>query len=176
MSHRIDQSKRSSTAFDQASTLVAVIELSKNFWLVAGVVPGINRHPLKKFAADENTLLALLHRWQQQALKAGQEIKRIVVAFEAGRDGFWLARWLRARGIEVYVIHPPVLPCHESTAGRRLIGLTPNFSNASSLGGFVASPITAEWWPFQPSRKKMRGAPTASTTLWSANVHGLSIA
>jgi transposase len=27
------------------------------------------------------------------------------VAFEAGRDGFWLARWLRARGIEAHVIH-----------------------------------------------------------------------
>ena len=32
-------------------------------------------------------------------------IKRITVAFEAGRDGFWLARWLRARDIEVHVIH-----------------------------------------------------------------------
>jgi transposase len=31
---------------------------------------------------------------------------RIAVAFEAGRDGFWLARWLRARDIETYVIHP----------------------------------------------------------------------
>ena len=28
------------------------------------------------------------------------------MAYEAGRDGFWLARWLRARGIEAYVIHP----------------------------------------------------------------------
>jgi hypothetical protein len=27
--------------------------------------------------------------------------ERTAVAFEAGRDGFWLARWLRARGIEV---------------------------------------------------------------------------
>ena len=27
------------------------------------------------------------------------------MAFEAGRDGFWLARWLRARGIEAHVIH-----------------------------------------------------------------------
>src|SRR6516225_6951957 len=35
-----------------------------------------------------------------------RNIKRIVVAFEAGRDGFWLARWLRARDVEVYVIHP----------------------------------------------------------------------
>jgi transposase len=29
----------------------------------------------------------------------------IAVTFEAGRDGFWLARWLRARGIEAHVIH-----------------------------------------------------------------------
>jgi transposase len=30
---------------------------------------------------------------------------RIAVAYEAGRDGFWLARWLRAQGIEAHVIH-----------------------------------------------------------------------
>jgi len=36
--------------------------------------------------------------------KAGGRIKRIVVAFEADQDGFWLARWLQARGIEAYVI------------------------------------------------------------------------
>jgi hypothetical protein len=24
----------------------------------------------------------------------------------AGRDGFWLARWLRSRDVEIYVIHP----------------------------------------------------------------------
>jgi transposase len=29
-----------------------------------------------------------------------------VLAFEAGRDGFWLARWLEARGVEAHVIHP----------------------------------------------------------------------
>jgi hypothetical protein len=37
------------------------------------------------------------HRWRCEASHAGRNIKRIVVAFEAGRDGFWLARWLRAR-------------------------------------------------------------------------------
>jgi transposase len=106
MSPQNDQSKKCFTAFEQANTMVAVVELSKKLWLVAGIVPGIGRHPLKKFEADENRLLALLHHWQQQAVKAGREIKRIVVAFEAGRDGFWLARWLRVRGIEAYVIHP----------------------------------------------------------------------
>jgi transposase len=45
-------------------------------------------------------------RWRAEATKAGRTIKRIAVAFEAGRDGFWLARWLRVRNIESYVIHP----------------------------------------------------------------------
>jgi hypothetical protein len=37
MSYRNDQSKKSSTAFDQASTLVAVVELSRDSWLIAAV-------------------------------------------------------------------------------------------------------------------------------------------
>ena len=45
-------------------------------------------------------------RWLTEARKNGHTITRIAVAFEAGRDGFWLARWLRARDIETYVIHP----------------------------------------------------------------------
>ena len=51
-------------------------------------------------------LLQLLDRWRDEATKAGRTIDRIAVAYEAGRDGFWLARWLRERGIEAYVIHP----------------------------------------------------------------------
>jgi transposase len=68
--------------------------------------PGIERQPLKKFDANEDTLLKLLHRWRREASQAGRDIKRIVAAYEAGRDGFCLARWLRARDVEVYVIHP----------------------------------------------------------------------
>ena len=43
---------------------------------------------------------------RDEAINAGRKITRIVLAFEAGRDGFWLARWLRAHNIEAYVIHP----------------------------------------------------------------------
>jgi len=96
---------RSLVAFDQNSTVVAVVELSLSTWLVAGVVPGLKRQPLKKLSADADKLVALLERWRDEAIKAGQTINRMVVAFEAGRDGFWLARLLRDRGIEAYVIH-----------------------------------------------------------------------
>jgi transposase len=101
---------RSLVAFDQSSTLVSVVELSLKTWLVAGLVPGLTRRPLKKHGADPDALLALLHRWRCEAIKAGGKIERMVVAFEAGRDGFWLARWLRAREIEAYVIHPTSIP------------------------------------------------------------------
>jgi len=101
---------RSLVAFEQNSTLVAVVELSLKSWLVAGLVPGVKGDRLKKIGADETVLLGLLHRWRTEAVKAGSKITRIVVAFEAGRDGFWLARWLRAQGIEAYVIHPNSIP------------------------------------------------------------------
>ena len=97
---------RSLVVFEQDNTIIAVIEMSLNNWLVAGIVPGIERHPLKKLSIDEEVLRQLLYRWRDEAVKAGRTITRIAVAFEAGRDGFWLARWLRARGIEAYVIHP----------------------------------------------------------------------
>ena len=97
---------RSLVAFDQATTIVCAVELSLDTWLAGGIVPGLSRDPLKKLVPNPDALLKLLYRWRDEAVKAGRKIKRIAVAFEAGRDGFWLARWLRARGIEAYVIHP----------------------------------------------------------------------
>jgi transposase len=97
---------RSLTSLEQDKTIIAVIEMSQSSWLVAGIVPGIERHPLKKLEPSEEELVRLLMRWRTEATKNGHTITRIAVTFEAGRDGFWLARWLRARDIETYVIHP----------------------------------------------------------------------
>jgi transposase len=105
MSQAFDAS-RSLTGLEQDSTIIAVIEMSQAKWLVAGIVPGVERQPLKRLAADEAALLKLLHRWRNEAAQAERQIKRIVVAYEAGRDGFWLACCLRVLGVEAYVIHP----------------------------------------------------------------------
>ena len=84
---------------------------------VGGLVPGVNRQPLKKQKPDPDSLLALLARWRDEAIKAGRTINRVVVAFEAGYDGFWLARWLRAPGIEVSI------PCERDfIVGHELFG------------------------------------------------------
>jgi transposase len=105
MSQPFDAS-RSLTSLEQDSTIIAVIEMSQSKWLVAAVVPGVERQPLKRLDADEAALLKLLHRWRNEASQTGRQVKRIVVAYEAGRDGFWLARWLLGRAVETYVIHP----------------------------------------------------------------------
>ena len=102
---QVNDLSRSLAAFDQNTALTVVVELSEASWLVAGLVPGLDRQPLKKQEPDPVALLRLLERWRAEAVTAGRTIERIALAFEAGRDGFWLARWLQARGIEVHVIH-----------------------------------------------------------------------
>ena len=102
---KLDDLSRSLMPLKPDGTLIAVIEMSLSSWLVAGIAPGVERQPSKKLEVDENALLKLLNRWREEAQKAGHRIERIAVAFEAGRDGFWLARWLKARDIEAHVIH-----------------------------------------------------------------------
>ncbi len=102
---QVSDLSRSLAAFDQNTALTVVVELSEASWLVAGLVPGLDRQPLKKQEPNPVALLRLLERWRAEAVTAGRTIERIALAFEAGRDGFWLARWLQARGIEGHVIH-----------------------------------------------------------------------
>jgi transposase len=101
----VDDLSRSMAEFDHNSTLVVVVEMSESSWLVAGMIPGVDRQPVKKLAPDPDALQRLLERWRAEATKTGRRIQRITLGYEAGRDGFWLARWLQKRGIEVHVFH-----------------------------------------------------------------------
>jgi transposase len=63
-------------ALDEDSTLISVIEMSQSSWLVASVVPRIERHPVRKLEPDETALLRLLYRWRGEAEKVGRPITR----------------------------------------------------------------------------------------------------
>src|SRR5713226_1636219 len=102
---KVDDLSRSLAVLDQEETLICVVELSQSSWLIAGMVPGVERQPLKKLEPDAPGLMRVIERWRDEAIRAERMITRIVLAYEAGRDGFWLARWMRARGVEVDVIH-----------------------------------------------------------------------
>src|SRR3546814_16276433 len=82
-----DDMHRSLVAFEQDSTLVAVIEMSQSSWLVAGLVPGLSRDPEKKVEPDPEGLLAVLRRWQSEAERAGAPLGRSGGATGVGRGG-----------------------------------------------------------------------------------------
>jgi transposase len=124
---------------EQDSRLIAVVELSLSSRVVAGIVPGMDRHPLKKLGADPDALLQLIERWRDEAIKAGRTISRIVLAFEAGRDGSWLARWLKARGIEAFVIHSMSVAARETIGGPRPISSAEALSATSRTDNKKAS-------------------------------------
>jgi len=95
------------TAFDHDSTLVVALELSGKAWEIGAVVPGVERRPKRKVdARDMAGLLMTLERWKGEAIRAGRSVQRVVVTYEAGRDGFWIGRYLVERGIEVHIMQP----------------------------------------------------------------------
>ena len=102
---------RCSVALDEDSTLIAVVEMGRSGWLVGALLPGVARRPLKKLPVDRDKLLHHLDRSRDEAARrSGRPVDRVCVAYEAGRDGFWLARWLRGRGVEAHVIHATSVP------------------------------------------------------------------
>ena len=54
---KLNDLSQSLTALEPEGTVIAVIEMSLSSWLVAGIVPGVKRQPLKKLAVDESALL-----------------------------------------------------------------------------------------------------------------------
>jgi transposase len=94
-------------------TLFASVEMGSTGWLVTSRASGQEKVRRTRVATgDWRGLLATLQR-QRQAGRA----RRIVCCYEAGRDGFWLYRALKAAGIEAGVINPASIAV--SRQGRR---------------------------------------------------------
>lgn len=152
---------------DHERTLIVVIELSLKSWLVAAVVPGVERRPLQKLLPDPEALRQLLERWQAAAAKAGKSIERVAVAFEAGRDGFWLARWLRHRGVECHVIHPTSVAVSREGRRAKTDRLDTALLMRAFLGWLRGEPEHCRqhlggWRPFRHGPRKTRDVRTVS--------------
>ncbi len=75
-------------AFDHNSTLVVALELSGKSWEAGAVVPGVARRPRRRLAPrDLAGLLRTIGLWKAEAEAAGRAVQRVVLSYEAGRDG-----------------------------------------------------------------------------------------
>jgi transposase len=99
-------------AVDYDSTVIVVVEISERSWVVGAQIPGVDRarKPKRTIAPNAAALFEALDQYRRRAAEAGYPVTREIVAYEAGYSGFWLARALRERGCECYVIHPSSVP------------------------------------------------------------------
>jgi transposase len=93
-------------ALQQSATIYVAVELSMSSWVIGLVDPRkgkISRHQVS--CGDVDRLMELIGKARKAA-----SVERVVLCYEAGRDGFWLYRVLVQRGLEVLVLDPASLP------------------------------------------------------------------
>ncbi len=91
-------------------TLYAALELSKNSWLLAIHAPDRDNpslHPIR--GGNTSGLMVKLDAARDRLAKVSGQVPKVIVCYEAGYDGFWLARFLEQRGIECLVMEPASL-------------------------------------------------------------------
>jgi transposase len=100
-----------STSSELNATLVVAVEISNRSWLTAAHIPGLPTVKAKQqVEASGDALAEAIARLTRRATAKGASVQRTVVCYEAGHAGFWLARFLRQRGVEVLVVQPVSVP------------------------------------------------------------------
>jgi transposase len=89
------------------ATVYAAIELSRKSWLAA-VQSTRDERPSRHglVAADAPQLWRVIERHRSALHQSGARSVRVVTCYEAGRDGFWLHRFLESQGAESFVVDP----------------------------------------------------------------------
>jgi transposase len=99
-------------------TIFVTIELSQKRWLITIHSPDRDRISRHKLAGDDLAgLLSLIDKVQGRAQRALGYRPSVVSCYEAGYDGFWLHRALRAAGIANHVFDPASIAVEQR--GRR---------------------------------------------------------
>lgn len=107
----MSQSLSAAGAIQYEHTLVLAIELSSKTWVLAAQVPGLPETKAKRtIEPDKLALQSAIDVYRARAAAAGHTVERVVATYEAGWSGFWLARWLTVRGVEVHVVQPSSVP------------------------------------------------------------------
>jgi transposase len=86
------------------------LELSKHSWLLAIQAPGRDNpslYPIK--GGDAEGLMAKLDAARDRVAKLTGQTPKVTLCYEAGYDGFWLARFLQQRSIDCLVMEPASL-------------------------------------------------------------------
>ena len=103
------------------STLYVSIEVSRSSWVVGLKGPACDRIGLHTLGpSDVDGLAALIARHRARGARAVGGSVRVLCCYEAGYEGFWLARRLGLeRSLEVVVLDPASLPVDRRAKQRK---------------------------------------------------------
>lgn len=95
------------TNIDTRDVCCVALELSKTSWVIAFAPPGDSKVAIHKIkAGDVERLIGILNSGRSKAEQQLGRPLQIVLCYEVGYDGFWLARLLIEKGIRTVVFDP----------------------------------------------------------------------
>ncbi len=108
MQAAVDRPEAPTTIRTDLGAIFISLELSRSTWLITSLSP-VGGEKLSKHSVRGSDVAGLLERFAQLREKARArtgEVFPLIVIQEAGLDGFWIHRVLRAEGIESHVVDP----------------------------------------------------------------------
>jgi transposase len=72
---------------------IGALELSEKKWVLAVQFPGVKRHTRHVSGESGEELATFIERLKARCGATGYPVARVILTHEAGREGFWLARF-----------------------------------------------------------------------------------
>ena len=127
-----------------APVLYLALELSWTSWKLAFTVGAGQKPRLRSIAARDTDALMLEIRKAKHRFGLPEETP-VISCYEAGRDGFWLHRYLRHHGVENLIVDAASIEVNRRSAGPNRTASTPQSSWACSSVGTSARRSSGAW-------------------------------
>ena len=149
-------------AVDYNATIIGALELSEKKWVLAVQLPGVDRHSRHVLDACGHRLVSFVERLKARSAAAGRKIARVILTHEAGRDGFWLARFLARQGIEVHVMQPSSLPVDRRARRAKTDMIDVELLLRTLMAWLRGEPRVCSMVPIPPRPTRKRGGRTGN--------------
>ncbi len=150
---------------DDDSTMIGALELSAAKFVFAVQLPGVKKHTRHVLEANVAARVELIERRCARSQANGKAIgQRVILTHEAGRDGFWIARYLQRQGVEVHVMQASSLPVDRRARRAKTDVIDVEMLPRTPMAWLRGEPRVCAMVPI-PSEALIRGAPGASMRL-----------
>jgi transposase len=113
--------------------------------------------------------MAAIEAYRERAREVGHTVERVIAVYEAGWSGFWLARWLALRDVEVHVVQPSSIPVDRRARRAKSDGIDAELLLRSLLAWLRGEPRVCSMIRSRPNPMKTHAGASASERNSSRN-------